>query len=52
MLAQVNEGVPGKGNGDGQSYIALSISCDGFHWSPLTILLWSTGRQGEWPITR
>jgi len=46
-LMPVNEGETGLGNGVGESYIALSISCDGINWSSLTKLVWSTGREGR-----
>ena len=46
-LFPVNRGVPGEGNGDGESFIALSLSCDGIHWSRLTPLVWSVGREGR-----
>jgi hypothetical protein len=35
------------GNGDGESFIALSLSCDGVHWSNLTRLVWTLGREGR-----
>ena len=35
------------GNGDGESFIALSLSCDGVHWSNLTRLVWSVGMFGR-----
>ena len=46
-LMPVNLGQPGEGNGDGESFIALSLSCDGLHWSRLTKLVWSVGRSGR-----
>ena len=46
-LFPVNLGFEGEGNGDGESFIALSISCDGVHWSRLTKLVWSIGRFGR-----
>jgi hypothetical protein len=46
-LMPVNMGQPGEGNGDGESFIALSLSCDGLHWSRLTKLVWSVGRNGR-----
>ena len=35
------------GNGDGESYIAMSFSCDGVHWSTITKLAWTTGLLGR-----
>ena len=35
------------GNGNGESFIALSLSCDGVHWSNLTRLVWSVGMFGR-----
>ena len=35
------------GNGNGESFIALSLSCDGVHWSNLTRLVWSVGQFGR-----
>ncbi len=29
----------GDGNSDGEAFIGLSISCDGFHWSRLKPLI-------------
>ena len=46
-LFPVNLGQPGEGNGDGESFIALSLSCDGVHWGHLTKLVWSVGREGR-----
>ncbi|KAL3911790.1 MAG: hypothetical protein SGPRY_008562 [Prymnesium sp.] len=46
-MMPVNEGREGSGNGDGLSYIALSISCDGASWSRLSVLVWSTGKDGR-----
>ena len=46
-LMPVNMGQPGEGNGDGESFIALSFSCDGVQWSRLTKLVWSVGREGR-----
>ena len=46
-LFPVNLGDEKEGNGDGESFIALSLSCDGVHWSRLTKLVWSIGRFGR-----
>jgi hypothetical protein len=35
------------GNGHGESFIGLSLSCDGVHWSNLTRLVWSAGQFGR-----
>ena len=39
-LLPANKGRHGEGNGDGESFIGLSLSCDGVHWSEITPLLW------------
>jgi len=46
-LMPVNMGKAGIDNGDGESFIALSLSCDGEHWSRMTPLLWTVGLQGR-----
>jgi len=46
-LLPVNMGQEGVVNGDGESFIALSLSCDGVRWSRLTPLLRTIGRQGR-----
>ena len=46
-LFSVNEGVPGKVNRDGKCYIALSLSCDGVHWSKLKPLVNTAGERGR-----
>ena len=46
-LFPVNLGDEKEGNGDGESFIALSLSCDGVHWSRLTKLVWSIGWYGR-----
>ena len=54
-LFPVNEGaVHGEarsssscGNCDGAAYIAISLSCDGVHWTPLHPLIHSHGREGR-----
>eukprot|EP00966_Prymnesium_polylepis_P091183 2110403-Prymnesium_polylepis.3 len=49
-LMPINEGDPNledSGNGDGDAYIAMSISCDGFSWSSPTKLIYTTGLQGR-----
>ncbi|KAL1503805.1 hypothetical protein AB1Y20_012273 [Prymnesium parvum] len=46
-LLPINEGEEGKGNGDGPSYIGVSVSCDGVSWSKPEVLVWSTGREGR-----
>ena len=46
----VNEGDESAwepGNGDGYSYIGLSLSCDGLHWLRLTALVGSDGIWGR-----
>ena len=35
------------GNGNGESFIALGLSCDGVHWSNLTRLVWTNGQMGR-----
>ena len=46
-LFPVNLGNGEDGNGDGESFIALSLSCNGVHWSRLTKLVWSVGQSGR-----
>ena len=46
-LVPINEGSSGTGNGAGESYIAITFSCDGVNWSKVTILVWSTGLEGR-----
>ena len=46
-LLPVNLGFEGEANGDGESFIALSLSCDGVQWSSLTKLVWTTGHHGR-----
>ena len=46
-LFSVNEGIPGKVNRDGKCYIALSLSCDGVHWSRFTPLMKTEGERGR-----
>ena len=46
-LFPVNLGNEEDGNGDGESFIALSLSCNGVHWSRLTKLVWSVGQFGR-----
>ena len=46
-LFPINTGKWGEGNGDGESYIALSFSCDGVHWSQVTPLVWTVGQDGR-----
>ena len=46
-LFPINLGNEGEGNGDGESFIALSLSCDGVNWSSLTKLVWTTGHEGR-----
>ena len=46
-LFPVNLGNEEDGNGDGESFIALSLSCNGVHWSRLTKLVWSVGQSGR-----
>ena len=35
------------GNGNGESFIALGLSCDGVHWGNLTRLVWTNGQMGR-----
>ena len=37
-LFAVNLGKQGVSNGDGTSFVGLSISCDGVAWSPLAMV--------------
>ena len=46
-LFPVNLGFEGESNGDGESVIALSLSCDGVHWSSLKRLVWTKGHYGR-----
>jgi len=47
-LFPVNLGNEEEGsNGNGESFIALSLSCDGVHWSNLTRLVWTIGKFGR-----
>jgi hypothetical protein len=47
-LFPVNLGNEEEGsNGNGESFIALSLSCDGVHWSNLTRLVWTIGQFGR-----
>ena len=46
-LFPINYGEPGRHDGDGESFIGLSMSCDGVHWSNFTQLVWSVGREGR-----
>ena len=40
----INKGNEFSPNSDGESAIAMALSCDGVNWNALTILVWS------WPI--
>ena len=42
-LGNADEG----GNGDGESFIAMSLSCDGVHFSAMTKLVGTIGREGR-----
>ena len=42
-LGNADEG----GNGDGESFIAMSLSCDGVHFSSMTKLVGTIGREGR-----
>ena len=46
-LYPVNHGQANTGNGIGESYIGLSMSCDGRHWSSITPLVWTGGLLGR-----
>eukprot|EP00966_Prymnesium_polylepis_P266611 6159422-Prymnesium_polylepis.1 len=46
-LFPVNEGQDDEVNADGESYIALSLSCDGVHWSRVSKVLWTRGLEGR-----
>jgi hypothetical protein len=46
-LFAVNLGKAGQANGDGSSFIALSVSCDGVSWAPFTILIRTRGSHGR-----
>ena len=46
-LFPINYGQPGRHDGDGESFIGLSMSCDGVHWGSFTQLVWSVGREGR-----
>ena len=47
-LFPVNLGNEEEGsNGNGESFIALSLSCDGVHWSNLTRLVWTIAQFGR-----
>ena len=35
------------GNGDGPSFIAMALGCDGVHWSHMTQLVSTVGDQGR-----
>ena len=35
------------GNGNGESFVALGLSCNGVHWSNLTRLVWTIGQFGR-----
>ena len=52
-LFPVNLGVGGLSNGDGVSFIGLSISCDGFFWGPFHRIVDSRsfdGRPADHPV--
>lgn len=46
-LFPVNMGEEGEGNGNGDSFIGLALSCDGVQWSELTPLVWSVPKDGR-----
>ena len=46
-MMPVNWGEEGQDNGDGDSHICMSISCDGVHWSSLTPLVSTRGLEGR-----
>ena len=46
-LFPVNLGRTGEGNGDGEAFLGMSLSCDGVHWSPLSRLMASVARTGR-----
>ena len=43
----VNAGIPGHANGNGDTYIGMAFSCDGFSWSELVHLVKSKGKEGR-----
>eukprot|EP00966_Prymnesium_polylepis_P229278 5305597-Prymnesium_polylepis.1 len=43
----VNLGEPGVANGEGIAFIAVAVSCDGFHWSEFEPIVWSVGLEGR-----
>ena len=46
-LFPVNLGLTDEANGNGHSFIGISLSCDGFAWSPLHRLASSRSLQGR-----
>ena len=46
-LFPINLGEVGTPNGNGEAFVALSLSCDGVHWSELTPLVWCLGVDGR-----
>lgn len=46
-LFPINLGEPGRHDGDGESFIGMALSCDGLHFSELTKLVWTNGREGR-----
>ena len=46
-LFPINMGVPGRHDGDGESFIGMAMSCDGVRFSRFTRLVWSVGREGR-----
>ena len=46
-LFPINEGRPGQVNANGDTYIGMALTCDGVHFSQLTKLIASQGREGR-----
>ena len=46
-LFPLNLGKKGEANGDGESFIGMSLSCDGRHWSTYTKLVWTIAKEGR-----
>mmetsp|Transcript_36274 Transcript_36274/g.72134 ORF Transcript_36274/g.72134 Transcript_36274/m.72134 type:complete len:339 (-) Transcript_36274:76-1092(-) len=46
-LFPVNLGIDGRSNADGDSFIGMSLSCDGVKWSEFVHVMKSKGRDGR-----
>ena len=46
-LFPVNTGMASQDNGNGDTFVGLSLSCDGVRWSAFVQLLWSKGANGR-----